>query len=392
MDNTDRTIDESLFSQSNQSTLSIDTTTPEQLSLPTFSKHNILSSLETPVSPVESLFSNRSPSSPTTPVTPILSRLGVSSLSRGKFIHFPLNNTLLDQYVLSPDLFSLTLDKQIGQGGSAYVYQCQLSPIDDASSVLNLAIKIPQGKFKAKSIVQEASFALLLKQQISLYNNTHIPFPFIDYLGIYYLNKETFPKFRRNDELPCLLMPIMSLSLSAYIEQKPLIPEKTRLPLKEFWQLYHTLIEAILILNRMKAAHADIKPDNILITFNEVTQQPEFKLIDFSSASIVSEYTEMPDITYNFTAPELMQNGAKVRPNTSSDLFSVGLVLLFAATGEIPYAAASHDFHYLINAVQSGDVLSWINVESRAILHKNVEVATTIEKLISRTLPLPLET
>lgn len=347
---------------------------------PSTPKFRILDTIDT-ASPVDSVFSYGGGPSPLTPVQP--------TFSHQKFIRYPLD-AALSSLVLNEAAFTVTLGAHLGTGGSAYVYECTLAVRGDHSAPTTLAIKIPIGKSRCRGIVREAEFALRLRRHlegagagVDASANA-----FIEILGITFLNKDTFPLFRRQDELPCLLMRKMEMDLGSYIVERRQRqtgapgPGELAIPRAQWWDLQRTLLRALTILQGMGVAHCDIKTENVMVDFASDDITPRFKVIDFSSATPFQSSGELPDLTYLFSAPELLRYDTAARPSSATDLFSTGLVLLHAATGALPYSTAAHDQFYQLMAAQGGKPLDWISPEDRLVLQENPAEARILQAIL----------
>ncbi|MER5762999.1 protein kinase [Streptomyces sp. NPDC002082] len=98
------------------------------------------------------------------------------------------------------------------------------------------------------------------------------------------------------------------------------------------------LVEALRELHTTGVIHRDLKPDNVMLTDDGP------RVIDFgiSRAAGQQTLTSTGQIlgTPPYMSPEQLSAPARVRP--SSDVFSLGSVLVFAATGRGPFHAESH--------------------------------------------------
>lgn len=335
-----------------------------------------------------------------TPITPISPGLYASKkVPSASYTRFPLNDPDLERFVLSPKVFCLSLDDKIGKGSNAYVYSCQLSTVGIQNSSFHIAVKIPISRNKTKHIIQESNFAIKLRNYQDEWFKIHNRFyPFIDCYGLYYLNREQFPLFKKNDELPCLLMKKMSFGLSAYIKNSERGYETdTKLSLALWWKLCSTLLDALTILKTLNCVHCDIKTDNIMaleVEDNDGSHHHDhkenifFKVIDFSSACELGSLVKCPDMTLQYTAPELLDFTRKPLPTFQSDLFSAGLVLLEAATGAQPYASAGYDHFFLLTVIKEGRVLEWLSAEDTNVLKAHPDIDSVLRKILVERAPL----
>ncbi|MFE9636425.1 serine/threonine-protein kinase [Streptomyces sp. NPDC006463] len=103
------------------------------------------------------------------------------------------------------------------------------------------------------------------------------------------------------------------------------------------WRLGAGLAEALHSVHRAGLVHRDLKPANVLLTENGP------RLIDFGIAKALNGATMLTRTgvaigTAGFMSPEQAQGGSV---GTASDIFSLGTVLCFAATGRMPFGEGS---------------------------------------------------
>ncbi|MER7465314.1 serine/threonine-protein kinase [Streptomyces sp. NPDC097981] len=103
------------------------------------------------------------------------------------------------------------------------------------------------------------------------------------------------------------------------------------------WRLGAGLAEALHSVHRAGLVHRDLKPANVLMT------EDGPRLIDFGIAKALNGATMLTRTgvaigTAGFMSPEQAQGGSV---GTASDVFSLGTVLCFAATGRMPFGEGS---------------------------------------------------
>jgi serine/threonine-protein kinase/endoribonuclease IRE1 len=133
-------------------------------------------------------------------------------------------------------------------------------------------------------------------------------------------------------------------------------PKKYRGPMPPETEVLLQLAKGLEYIHQMGLVHRDIKPQNVLISFDSATQQVVMKWADFGFSKRVNErgtFT-MSDVrgTYDYFAPEILKlldedsstdNEDKKRGTVQSDVFAEGLVFGYFLSGGIhPFGTSSH--------------------------------------------------
>lgn len=153
-----------------------------------------------------------------------------------------------------------------------------------------------------------------------------------------------------------IIMEAVPLSLEAHAKaaRKQPISTKTMfdpiIGAEQWADLAESLISGLAFLHSKGCVHGDIKPANILLRTDEIGKYTPL-YCDFSSSHIattntpLNEIEEIGAVTTDYTSPELLEsfsnrNTTRVVATYASDVFALAVTLLFAATGESPYAGA----------------------------------------------------
>jgi serine/threonine protein kinase len=105
------------------------------------------------------------------------------------------------------------------------------------------------------------------------------------------------------------------------------VREEGPLPGPEALRLAQQMVDALLVLQEERCLHRDLKPANIMVDGDRAV------LIDLGIAKVFDAATStQPAGTVSYMAPELF--GRRVHPR--SDVYSLGLLLVYASTGVLP--------------------------------------------------------
>ncbi|HEY2714422.1 MAG TPA: serine/threonine-protein kinase [Chthoniobacterales bacterium] len=118
--------------------------------------------------------------------------------------------------------------------------------------------------------------------------------------------------------------------------------EELRLTIRERLELFRKVCGAVHFAHQHLIVHRDLKPSNIL-----VTEQGEPKLLDFGIGKLLQTDKSSPELTITvapimtpeYASPEHIRGESAT---TSSDIYSLGVLLYEILSGERPYKLSSH--------------------------------------------------
>ncbi|HRH42593.1 MAG TPA: serine/threonine-protein kinase [Pyrinomonadaceae bacterium] len=137
-----------------------------------------------------------------------------------------------------------------------------------------------------------------------------------------------------------------------YIEGLPLIDycNQHNLDLKARLELFQKICSAVQYAHQHLVIHRDLKPSNIM-----VTEDGSPKLLDFGISKLVTPendalqtQTEFRALTPGYASPEQVKGDTI---STSSDVYSLGVILYELLTGKRPYNTDSKNFSEIIRAI-----------------------------------------
>jgi serine/threonine protein kinase len=143
-----------------------------------------------------------------------------------------------------------------------------------------------------------------------------------------------------------------------------------RLESRDVAKIGHQLAAALDYVHARGVIHRDLKPANIMLGFDEDTGEARAKLMDFGIARVI-EGTRLTATgqtvgTATYLSPEQAQGGAL---GTSSDIYSLGLVLLECLTGYVEFPGSPVES--AVARLQRGPVIpaeigpGWVRMLSR---------------------------
>jgi serine/threonine protein kinase len=184
-----------------------------------------------------------------------------------------------------------------------------------------------------------------------------------------------------DDGLPYLVM--------EYVEGTPVTDycDQKRLPTSERLRLFRKICDAVQHAHQNLVVHRDLKPANILIT-----KEGAPKLLDFGIAKVLNPehstismdqtVTELRVLTPDYASPEQVR-GEKL--TTTSDVYSLGVVLYELLTGHRPYRSTNTPPQELARVVCEQEPMrpstAIANIE--IVMHRGTEPHTITPESVS---------
>lgn len=128
--------------------------------------------------------------------------------------------------------------------------------------------------------------------------------------------------------------------------------EQNKLDLRQRLELFRTVCAAVHYAHQRLIVHRDLKPSNILVTDNGTPM-----LLDFGIAKLIDDEdgdgnqtvpVTMSFLTPQYASPEQIRGE---RITTSTDVYSLGVILFELLTGQKPYRARSGSHHELTQLI-----------------------------------------
>ena len=165
-------------------------------------------------------------------------------------------------------------------------------------------------------------------------------------------------------------------TLSQYIKHTPL-------SLNEVIILIGKIVNALVCAHQHGIVHADIKPENIM-----VTPQGEPKLIDFGLSKLISQENDLETLvsdiptshtvegTLAYIAPEIIEGNS---PTAQSDIFSLGIIIYELVVGYNPFKGQN-------NLATMNKILTVMPINIADQQDNNTLVAKNMSMLVSHML------
>jgi len=238
------------------------------------------------------------------------------------------------------------LDKQLGEGGMAIVYQAS-----DLMLERTIAVKILRKNFSASKAFQER----FKEEARAAANLTHPSIVTVHDFG--------FDK----GQLFIVMEYVPGTDL------KEIIKQSGPLPIDHASRLFIQACAGIGYAHRAGLVHCDIKPHNMLITPDH-----RLKVTDFGIARALAsvKHDEQSQAIWGSPAYFSPEQAAGRAPSPASDVYSLGVVLFEMLTGELPFSDPSPQELALLHRFETPP-------SPRDI---NPEISPELEKIIQKVL------
>jgi serine/threonine protein kinase len=131
-----------------------------------------------------------------------------------------------------------------------------------------------------------------------------------------------------------LFMPLATHDLESYLKEHTLNEEKAakKLPLPGAHLIMMQVLDGIIYLHECRVVHGDVKPNNVLITQNPVTEEKHVRICDFGLSNFQGEkpeHTHMGSPWY--TDPNVVQAISEKKQPTSEfahDIYSLAVLII----------------------------------------------------------------
>lgn len=215
------------------------------------------------------------------------------------------------------------------------------------------AVKVAARQDAKDIFLQEARSLTTLQQWPSAYQYI-VPFLGLD---------------KRNGSL--VFEGVLGGSLESLVRRLKVMTELERhLDLRNlFPTIANDLIGGLEFIHSAGIVHADIKPANVLLDVsdqNHDTLRLRARYIDFSAAFVAGQDSAAnAGGTWDFMAPEQLRIQKDLNtPTFASDIWSLGITLLYIMVGGSPYQAACGDNLFMLReAIKYGDPLGFARMD-----------------------------
>lgn len=154
---------------------------------------------------------------------------------------------------------------------------------------------------------------------------------------------------------------------------KDIIREESPLPISKVLDLGIQICAGVGYAHRAKLVHADVKPQNILVTDNNKVKVTDFGIAQALAATQPQERQKVVWGSPHYFSPEQAQGEY---PTPASDVYSLGIVLYEMLTGRLPFVGSDQQALALAHIRDAPPRLSEINPQ----------IPTDLERIILKSL------
>lgn len=119
--------------------------------------------------------------------------------------------------------------------------------------------------------------------------------------------------------------------------------KEKRLNLERFQDIFVQISAAVAHAHKHKAIHRDLKPGNIMLVEKEDTRD-YVKIVDFGIAKLAEDASKLTRLGEVWGSPIYMspEQGMGKEIDTRTDIYSLGIVMYEALTGEVPFLGKNY--------------------------------------------------
>lgn len=232
---------------------------------------------------------------------------------------------------------------------------------------------------KACSATNNKSFAVKMPHQNSQSSILRHEVMILSQLGEHKNIVKHYGLLSDNSGISGLILELYPQSMAAYVATATPADDNSPFVGLQLWLNWTVqLCQALSFLQANKIVHCDLKTDNILLSESNTAV-----IADFSSSHTTDElattdsaHLSTTAFSFEFSAPELLANPDLV-PNFSTDLYSLGLIMLHVATGNEPYHRAVKSFPQKRIWAMQGAALKACSAEDLARLSLVMSIMTS---------------
>lgn len=125
---------------------------------------------------------------------------------------------------------------------------------------------------------------------------------------------------------------------------------------RKLWKLFHQAALGLAYLHELRIVHGDIKCSNLLVGSDGLAKLCDFGFAHVRTLSVGKSLKEQPS-SLQWKAPEcVLEQGPKANPTPASDVFALGMSIIQAKIGDLPYGEKSDDaiIGQVVEALETG--------------------------------------